>query len=117
MRSIARQKLGYFPLSSREAERIRHSLVFSCEDTSVLDACAGTGAALAGITSDAKVKRFAVELDAYRAEAAAKTVDEVIHGNCFDVHCSVESFSLLFLNPPYDQEISENRNARMAPLP
>ena len=100
MRSIARQKLGYFPLSSTEAARIRRFLMFSDEERSVLDPCAGTGSALARITSDARVGRFAVELDAYRAEEAAKAVDQVIHGNCFDVHCPVESFSLLFLNPP-----------------
>ena len=46
MRSIARQKLGYFPLALAEAERIRRFLMFSGEDTSVLDPCAGTGAAL-----------------------------------------------------------------------
>jgi hypothetical protein len=40
-------------------------------------------------------------------------LDHVIQGNCFDVHSAVESFSLLFLNPPYDFEVSENRNARM----
>jgi len=91
-------------------------LVFSGEDTSVLDPCAGTGTAFALITSNARAQRFAVELDAYRAEEAAKTIDQVIHGNCFDVHCAVESFSLLFLNPPYDHEISENRNARMERL-
>jgi 16S rRNA G966 N2-methylase RsmD len=116
VRSIGRQKLGYFPLSSIEADRIRRFLLFSGEERSVLDPCAGTGAALARITSDARASRFAVELDAYRAEEAAKAVDQVIHGNCFDVHCPVESYSLLFLNPPYDHEISENRNARMERL-
>jgi hypothetical protein len=91
-------------------------LVFSGDDTSAFDPCAGTGTAFAHVTSDARAARFAVELDAYRAEEAAKTVDHVIHGNCFDVQCAVESFSLLFLNPPYDHEISENRNARMERL-
>ena len=38
---------------------------------------------------------------------------DVIQGNCFDVHSAVESFSLLFENPPYDHEMGENRNARM----
>jgi predicted RNA methylase len=116
VRSIARQKLGYFPLALAEAERIRRFLVFSGEDTSVLDPCAGTGAALACITSGAKAARCAVELDAYRAEEAANIVDQTIQGNCFDVQCAVESFSLLFLNPPYDHEISESRNARMERL-
>ena len=77
VRSIARQKLGYFPLSSTEAERIRRFLMFSVEERSVLDPCAGTGAALARITSDARVERFAVELDAYRADEAAKAVEQV----------------------------------------
>lgn len=116
MRSIGRQKLGYFPLSIAEAHRIGRFLVFRQETASVLDPCAGTGTALACITADAPAARYAVELDAYRAEEAGKTLDHVIHGNCFDVHCSVESFSLLYFNPPYDHEISEGRNARMERL-
>ncbi len=115
MRNVARQKLCYFPLSPREAERVRQFLVFG-EAASVLDPCAGTGAALASVTSNAKALRFGVELDAFRAEEARKALDQVIQGNCFDVHCSVESFSLLFLNPPYDHEVSEGRNARMERL-
>jgi hypothetical protein len=58
MRSLARQKLGYFPLALAEAERIRRFLVFPGEETSVLDPCAGTGAALACITSLAKALRY-----------------------------------------------------------
>jgi 16S rRNA G966 N2-methylase RsmD len=113
MRKIARQKLGYFPLPSKEAERMRRFLVFSGQGTSVLDPCAGTGAALATITAGANVIPYAIELDAYRAEEAAKSIEHVVHGDCFDVHCQVESFSGLFLNPPYDWEVSEGRNARM----
>lgn len=116
MRSIARQKLGYFPLSIAEAHRIRRFLMFVQETASVLDPCAGTGAALACITAGVPAVRYAIELDAYRAEETTKTVDHVIQGNCFDVHCAVESFSLLYLNPPYDHEISEGRNARMERL-
>jgi hypothetical protein len=57
-----------------------------------------------------------VELDAYRAEQAGTTLDHVIHGSAFDVHCPVESFSLLYLNPPYDWECGEGQNARMEGL-
>jgi predicted RNA methylase len=103
LRSVARQKLGYFPLSGAEADRIRRFLVFGLETPSVLDPCAGTGAALACITAGATASRYAVELDAYRAEEATKAVDHVIHGNCFDVHSAVESFSALFLNPPLSE--------------
>ena len=102
MRGIARQKLGYYPLPQNEAERIRRFLSFrgNGDAVSVLDPCAGGGAAVATITSSAKTVRHAIELDAFRAEEARSVLDHVIQGNCFDVHCAVESFSLLFENPP-----------------
>jgi hypothetical protein len=57
-----------------------------------------------------------VELDAYRAEEARKVLDEVIQGSAFDTHAPVESFSLVYLNPPYDFEIGEGKNQRMERL-
>ncbi len=115
MRGIARQKLGYYPLPQEEAGRIRRFLSFPVEVDviNILDPCAGGGAALATITSGVKAVRHGIELDAFRAEEARLVLDHVIQGNCFDVHSAVESFSLLFENPPYDHEIGENRNARM----
>ena len=106
MRGIARQKLGYFPLSQNEAERIRRFLSFreDCGTTSVLDPCAGGGAAMATITSGAKTLTCGIELDAFRAEEARLVLGHVLQGNCFDVQSAVESFSLLFENPPYDFE-------------
>ena len=68
---------------------------------------------MATITSGAKAVRHGIELDAFRAEEARSVLDQVIQGNCFDVHSAVESLSLLFENPPYDHEIGGNRNARM----
>jgi 16S rRNA G966 N2-methylase RsmD len=115
MRGIARQKLGYFPLSQKEAERIRRFLSFreDCDAASVLDPCAGSGAAMATITSGAKTLTYGIELDSFRAEEARSVLGHVLQGNCFDVQSGVESFSLLFENPPYDFEVGENRNGRM----
>jgi predicted RNA methylase len=115
MRGIARQKLGYFPLSQKEAERIRRFLSFreDCDATSVLDPCAGGGAAMATITSGAKTLTYGIELDSFRAEEARLLLGHVLQGNCFDVQSAVEAFSLLFENPPYDFEVGENRNGRM----
>jgi hypothetical protein len=76
----------------------------------------GDGAALAEIAFDKKVLRCGVELDAGRAEQARTKGIEVIHGNCFDVQCPVESFSLIYLNPPYDFEIGEEKSQRMEKL-
>jgi len=68
--------------------------------------------ALAQITADAGAHRYGIELDAYRAEQARVLADSVIQGSCFDVHCAVDSFSLLYLNPPYDFETDEARTQR-----
>lgn len=113
MRDIARLKAGYYPLAQQEAERIKKFLSFSGQDTAVIDPCAGTGAALHFITPEERALRHGIELDAYRAEESKNNLHHVIQGNAFDVQCAVESFSLLYCNPPYDHEIGENRNARM----
>lgn len=118
MRGIAREKLGYYPLDPREAKQIAKFLAFDPqrEPATILDPCAGTGAALATIAAGSKAVRHGIELDAFRAEEARRTLDQVVQGNAFDTHCAVESFSCLYVNPPYDFEISEGRNERMEGL-
>ena len=113
MRIAARCKLGFYPLPLQEAKRIRGFLTFSDKQCCALDPCVGDGAAFADISSGENVLRHGVELDAGRAEQARGKDMDVIHGNCFDVQCPVESFSLIYLNPPYDFEISETKSQRM----
>jgi SAM-dependent methyltransferase len=116
LRAAGRVRLGFFPLPLTEAQRIHRFLAFPNCPLSALDPCVGDGAAFAEIASDEKVLRYGVELDAGRAEQARNKGIEVIHGNCFDVQCPVESFSLIYLNPPYDFEISEEKSQRMEKL-
>lgn len=116
MRLTGRERLGFYPLPVQEASRIRRSLAFLGEKCSALDPCVGDGLAFAEIASGEKVLRYGVELDAGRTEQARAKGIDVIHGNCFDVHCPVESFSLIYLNPPYDFEISEEKSQRMEKL-
>jgi 16S rRNA G966 N2-methylase RsmD len=116
MRPKAKQKLGFYPLPEAEARRIRNYLQFPNEPASILDPCAGTGAALRALSDGASVRRYGIELDAYRADEARKVFDDVIQGSAFDTHASMDSFSLLYLNPPYDFEIGEGRNQRMERL-
>ena len=100
MRLEGRMRLGYYPLDRREAQRIRRFLQFPNEPASALDPCAGTGAALVTITENSGSRRYGIELDSHRALEARTTLDEVIQGNAFDAKAPVESFSLLYLNPP-----------------
>ena len=113
MRTVARLKLGYYPLPPDEGSRLRQLLTYPSEPVSVLDPCAGTGIALLQLTDNANTNRYAVELDADRARLANDSGIETIHANIFDVHAKVESFSLLYLNPPYDSEVSSFDNKRM----
>lgn len=116
MRTQAKLKLGYYPLALSEAKRIRNYLQFADQTASILDPCAGTGAALCNLSEGAAVRRYGIELDACRAEHARTVLDEVVQGSAFDTHSPVDSFSLLYLNPPYDFEIGEGKNQRMERL-
>src|ERR1051326_8937399 len=116
MRKHAKMKLGYYSLVLAEEKRIRNYLQFPNEPASILDPCAGTGAALLTLSDGASARRYGIELDAYRAEEARKVLDDVVQGSAFDTHVPVESFSLLYVNPPYDFEIGEGRNQRMERL-
>jgi predicted RNA methylase len=113
MRQQAKLKLGYYPLPAIEAERISCWLQSPDSAASLLDPCAGTGAALAAIAPMPNCRRYGVELDAFRANEAKARLEETIHGSVFDCHALVESFSLLYLNPPYDFEVGQGRNERM----
>jgi SAM-dependent methyltransferase len=116
MRIQGRLKLGYYPLPASEAQRTRSFFRFPTEQSQALDPCSGTGSALNTLAADTKVRTYGIELDAYRAAEARVLLDEVIQGSVFDTHAPVETFSLLFLNPPYDFEIGEGKNKRMERL-
>ena len=116
MRLAGRERLGFYPLPLPEAVRIRRFLAFQEKQCCALDPCVGEGAAFVEIASDRGILRYGVELDAGRTAQARNKGVEVIHGNCFDVQCPVESFSLIFLNPPYDFEVGEERSQRMERL-
>ena len=115
MRSVARLKMGYYPLPESEAIKLRKLLEFPAP-ASVVDPCVGQGTALHLLTSGADVRRCGVELDAQRALTASSTGIETIQGNAFDAVARSESFSLLYLNPPYDSEIGSVANNRMERL-
>ena len=113
MRLPARERLGFYPLPYREAQRVRKFLAFPDEPCCALDPCVGDGAAFAEVSAGKRVLRYGIELDSGRAAQSRTRGIDVIHGNCFDVQCPVESFSVIYLNPPYDFEISEEKSQRM----
>jgi hypothetical protein len=110
-RSAARLKLGYYPLVEEEAVRIRRFLRFP-QACAAIDPCAGTGRALQLIAGSTGARLYGIELDAFRAQDAAKALDQVVQGSTFDARSPVESYGLLYIDPPYDDEVHEERSRR-----
>ena len=97
-----KSRLGFYPLPLSEARLIRSFLSFPDQSTPAVDPCVGDGVAFEAITQGAKVIRYGIELDAYRAEQAGQRIPNIVQGNTLEVQCPVECFGLLYLNPPYD---------------
>lgn len=112
MRNAARLKMGYYPLPESEGVKLRSLLSYN-SPASVIDPCVGQGAALRLVTEGATARMYGIELDAERARIANLRAIDTIQGNTFDAVIRAESFSLLYLNPPYDSEIGSMANRRM----
>jgi len=115
LRFVAKSRLGFYPLPLSEAHRIRSFLQFPDVQSSAIDSCVGDGLAFEAITSGAGVLRYGIELDAYRAEQARQRIPNVIQGNTLEVHCAVECFGLLYMNPPYDWTLGPADSRRTEP--
>ena len=112
MRPHGKTKLGFFPLPTAEAERLRKCLTFSPK-FSAIDPCVGDGMAFTRLLEGTEAHRYGIELDANRAEQARELGIETLQANTMDVHCPSESVSLLYLNRPYDLESGQMNNQRL----
>lgn len=112
MRPHGKTKLGFFPLPVPEAKRLKNCLVVNGE-FSALDPCVGDGVAFVHLVEGMQARRYGVELDTYRAEQARGLGIEALQASTFDVRSPAESFSLLYLNPPYDLETGATNNQRL----
>ena len=111
-RPSSRIKLGYYPLPIEEARNIS-ALLMSSAPYAAIDPCAGEGTALLEVTKDTGADLAAIELDADRAEAANRNGVATVHGSAFECRVLAETCSLLYLNPPYDNEFGPHSNKRM----
>jgi hypothetical protein len=114
MRFAGKSRLGFYALPLSEAQRIRNFFQFP-DASSAIDPCVGDGVAFEAITARAQVLRYGIELDAYRAEQSRERIPNVIQGNTLEVQCPVESFGVLYLNPPYDWALGPADSRRTEP--
>ncbi|HDI02966.1 MAG TPA: class I SAM-dependent methyltransferase, partial [Candidatus Pacearchaeota archaeon] len=118
MRLAGKVKMGYYPTPPEVATTIGKLLKLSEKGKSylLLDPCCGCGTALKIIAEelikksppDKKVITYGIELDEQRFFKAKQTLRQVLLADAItEVMVSNKTFSLLFLNPPYDWQKTE----------
>lgn len=108
-------KTGYYPTDDATLERALSALMPNDGPMCILDPCAGEGVAIAEAAHALgleQVRAYAVEYDRERANHARLLVDHCIHGDIMDTLISRQSFSLLWLNPPYG-DLSKDANGNI----
>jgi hypothetical protein len=120
MRLIAQVKQGYYPAPPEAiAGILRHLKIpdpppdakFTREDVNILDPCAGEAKALVQIAEGLGVSSghvFAIELNASRSARIAEAYPNIrLLGPCsFEgTRITRHSFSLVYLNPPFDDQL------------
>ncbi len=111
-RLASQSKGGYYPTPEQENALICRRLK-AREGTTInmLDPCCGTGAALEGIArhirnQGANPVTYGVELEKSRADKAKSRLDYILHEG-YEQMRTENLFSLLYLNPPYDNGFFE----------
>lgn len=113
MRAIAKAIGGYYPTPERVAALLAHYLTTApgAGEIRLFDPCCGTGRAMLDICRalSGPCVTVGVELHAERAREAQHTLTRAVHADVFKIRCTRHAFSLLFLNPPYDDDASGSR--------
>lgn len=104
-------KNGYFPTDEQTLERVLALLnPPTSGQVNVVDPCAGEGVAIAEVKhrlGKDTTTAYAVEYDQERATHAATITDHCLRSDLMDSVVSRQSFSLLWLNPPYGDIASD----------
>jgi predicted RNA methylase len=110
MRLEAQAKAGFYPTPPEIVEIFKTFIGEKKPGPKrLLDPCCGTGEPAAEIAGAAECEAYGVEIHSGRAQSARSVLKKVIAGNLFTVTARHESFSVLFLNPPYDFESEDGR--------
>ena len=97
--------MGYYPTPITVVDRIR-SFISVPDDgqVNVLDPCCGEGVAVKHLANGWDCETYGIELDGYRSEEAKRNLNHVLKCSYSQARITNGSFSVLFLNSPYDEE-------------
>lgn len=104
MRLESRKKMGFYPTPCVVTNKIKPFLEFPCEKTTFFDPCCGEGVALSELAKSENAITYGVELDHARAKEAGQNLNYVICCDYQQTRISVNAFSAILLNPPYDYD-------------
>lgn len=103
-------KGGYYPTPLEEMDLIVKGLIVAKDESiTLLDPCAGEGDALQLMARKLEssygchVETFGIELEKSRAKKAEQKLDNMIACGYEEARMSHESFSAMYLNPPFAQ--------------
>ena len=109
MRLAGRIKLGFYPTPISVVDRIKSFIsVSENQKINAFDPCCGEGLALNQLTESWNCATYGIELDEHRAEEAKQTLNHVLKCSYTQTRITNGCFSVLFLNPPYDEETFSN---------
>lgn len=102
-------KDGYYPTDDETLMGISYLINARKGHLRAIDPCCGGGDALQLLCKHISplIIRYGIELDAVRAQAASQQLDQVLNVNTFDCVVGLNSQSLLFLNPPYGDVVTD----------
>jgi len=104
MRLAGRIKMGYYPTPLSVVDRIRSFISIPGQKVNVFDPCCGEGLALKHLADGWQAETYGVELDGHRAEKAKENINHVLKCSYTQTRITNGGFSVLYLNPPYDEE-------------
>ena len=109
MRLAAQAKMGYYPtpdevtpIIARYINRQRNGLIRA------LDPCAGEGTAVKLVGDHLQAETYGIEIDIERGKIAKEILTKCLVTDYQNTRISHGSFSLLWLNPPYDWATRDN---------
>ena len=109
-------KAGYFPTDLPTVEASLAFLAPGDGEMQLLDPCCGEGVALdavgAHLSHEHAASTFGIEFDEERAYEAKQRLSKCIHGDINDCVTGLRQFSLLWLNPPYGDLVSDHSDTR-----
>lgn len=102
MRIEGRIKMGFYPTPEVVIEHIKALLCFPSKTATIIDPCCGEGEAIRQLTEGINAKTYGIELDKARANRASMHLHHVLQADYEHTRITRSVFSLLWLNPPYD---------------